>query len=160
MVKSHHGYLTCPSYAFVQLDKMRAPEELKARAQIGRPSIHREKADVWALGNMFYNVLTWKWVFQGITASEARINIMNGKLSVVPYQFTDSNDSSEQAMVKAIQMAWTYDPNYRPTARQIANYLKGHIDQTTGDVFWRVSVPPLPPNYRYTESDFARNLKM
>jgi len=132
---------------------MRAPEELKFREQ-GIALIHRDKADVWCLGNMLYNVLTKLWVYEGISRKAAKAKIMSGKQHSIPPKFANSTDPLDQAMIKAIQMAWTYDPYDRPSARQIANFLKEYLDQKEGDAYWRVSVPPLPPNYRYTDSEF------
>ena len=56
---------------------MRAPEELK----FGRYSnefINRDKADVWCLGDMMYNVLTKRWMFEGIPTKQAMVKIING----------------------------------------------------------------------------------
>lgn len=118
--------------------------------------IHRDKADVWIMGNILYYVLTKKWLFEGIPTREARQSLINGKLSRIPFQFLNSTNSADRAMVMAIQMAWVYDPHNRPTAREIANFLKKHLDNSTS---WRVDIPPLPRTHRYTDSDFYRNLK-
>ena len=142
----------------LKLNKMRAPEELKF-GQYGKQYIHRDKADVWCLGGMMYNVLTKQWMFEGISAKEAKVKILTGKRAPFPPEFANSADPSEQAMIKAIHMAWTYDPDDRPSAREIANYLKKHIDLSKRDANCRVSVPPLPPNYRYTDSDFMANFE-
>ena len=71
------------------------------------------------------------------------------------------------ALREAIQMAWMQDPQQRPSARQISNHLLKAIlaiqGTTTGDDptnivdMVRVVVPPLPPNHRYTDSDFNEN---
>lgn len=168
---------------------MRAPEELhfKYMANFNRKYIHRDKADVWALGNvsgtvsrtlvltfvdhpqsannvvifqMLYNTLTKKYVFEGITTAYARNKILKGRLARIPAAFEDSKEPSDQAMIQAIRMAWTFNPDDRPSARQITDYLRSHIADTTDDSFWRVSVPRLPSNYRYTESEFINDLNM
>jgi hypothetical protein len=107
------------------------------------------------MGNILYYVLTKKWLFESIPTRTARQMLIDGKLSTIPSQFINSTNSADLAMVKAIQMAWIYDPNNRPMAREIASFLKQHLDNT-----WRVDIDPLPPHHRYTDSDFYRNLKL
>jgi len=52
-------------------------------------------------------------------------------------------------------MAWTYDPDNQPTARQIADLLKAqNLTGHYGDEVFRVSLPPLQPDIRYTETDW------
>jgi len=147
------------------LDKMRAPEELIYKALSSeddkRPDlyIHRDKADVWALGNLLYNTLTKQWVYEGIPNKEARKKIKAGIYSDIPSEFLESKDPYDQAMVKAIQMAYTVNPDERPSAREIANYLKRKIGQSKRDPIWKITIPKLPADYSRTESDFANNLK-
>ena len=143
----------------VQLDKTRAPEELANGKQ---DYIHRDKADVWIMGNIMYYMLTKKWLFEGITDRDAKKMIVAGETSKIPPEILNSTDPADKAMVKAIQMAWVHDPNQRPTARHISNFLRGQLEALHGgkkDELWRVSVPPLPPNHRYTDSDFYNNLQ-
>jgi len=84
---------------------MRAPEELKF-GLYSNEHIDRDKADVWCLGNIMYNVLTKQWNFQGISNSQAKNDIIKGKLSSFPSKIANSRtDPLEQAMMKAIQMA-------------------------------------------------------
>jgi serine/threonine protein kinase len=139
--------------------KMRAPEEHNFNPLQGKSYIDREKTDVWALGNMIYNVLTNKWVFEGMTTGSALQRIMSAKHSKFPSGLITSKDDKVQAMLKAIEMAWTFDPKDRPTARQIAEYLKGHLNKSRGDDYWRVSIPPFPRNFRRTDSDFMASLQ-
>jgi hypothetical protein len=105
------------------------------------------------MGNILYYVLTKMWLFEGIPTKTAKQMLIDGKLSTIPSQFLNSTNSADLAMIKAIQMAWVYNPDNRPTAREIASFLKQHLDNT-----WRVDIDPLPPNHRYTDSDFYSNL--
>jgi hypothetical protein len=107
------------------------------------------------MGNILYYVLTKKWLFEGIPTKVARQMLIDGKLSTIPSHFLNSSNSADLAMTKAIQMAWVYNPDDRPTAREIASILKQHLNN-----IWRVDIPRLSPNHRYTDSDFYRNLKM
>lgn len=142
----------------LQVDKMRAPEELTFKTD-GYPNkyIHRDKADVWCLGNMLYSVLTKRWVFEGISTKEARAKITTGVQDYNTFEMVNRTDTFNRAMIEAIYMAWTYNPDERPTSRQIANFLKRHITEKKDDIPWRVSIPPLPPDYSYSDSDFRAN---
>jgi hypothetical protein len=79
-------------------------------------------------------------------------------------------------MKEAILMAWTHDLLERPSARDISNHLHAALQQvvksSTGDdntsrpvadirkeVVRVDGVPPLPPNHRFTESDFYKQQK-
>jgi hypothetical protein len=73
-----------------------------------------------------------------------------------------------EAMKKAILMAWTRDPLERPSAREISNHLHAALVQQEQqddpplirtrrqEQVVRVDIPPLPPNHRFTESDFYK----
>lgn len=119
-----------------------------------------DKADVWCLGDMMYNVLTKRWMYEGISSKQVKTNILSGKPISFPYKLKNTTDPLMRAMIKAIQMAWTYDPDDRPSAHEIADYLDAHTAKTDGGSYWRVySVPPLPPNYRHSDSDFMANFR-
>jgi hypothetical protein len=107
------------------------------------------------MGNILYYVLTNNWLFEGVSTKVAKEALINGELSKIPPQFLHSSNTSVQAMIKAIKMAWVYDPDARPTAREIANFLKQQLGNGT---VWRINIAPLPHNHRYTESDFLHNL--
>lgn len=140
------------------LDKMRAPEELLNRDGDGR--IHRNKVDVWQMGNVLYLVLTKKWWFEGMTTVRAREAIMGGNHSEIPPHFLNSSNLAVQTIIKAINMAWTFDPNDRPGAKEIATILKQALEKLNGSVDdeWRVAIAPLPKDRRYTDSDYYNNL--
>lgn len=77
---------------------------------------------------------------------------------------SDEEQAALEALEKAALMAWTRDPRKRPTARYLANYLLKVIleldeDAMGKDSIVRISVPPLPPNHRFTDSDFNANLE-
>jgi hypothetical protein len=144
------------------LDKTRSPESLEYRTN--DKLIHRDKSDVWMMGNVLYYVLVKKWCFEGISTKKARQLLMNGKHSVIPTKFLNSTDPADQAMVKAILMAWVYNPKERTSARQIANLLKEQLVNLTGirnddedDRLFRVSLPPLPDSFSDSSTDWDNN---
>lgn len=69
------------------------------------------------------------------------------------------------ALNKVVLMAWTKDPQKRPTARYLSDHLLEIIRQLDDDItaaaaeIIRISVPELPPDYRFTDSDFNANLE-
>ncbi len=116
------------------------------------------------MGNVLYYVLVKKWCFEGISTKKARQLLMNGKHSVIPTKFLNSTDPADQAMVKAILMAWVYNPRERTSARQIANLLKEQLVNLTGirnddedDRLFRVSLPPLPDSFSDSSTDWDNN---
>jgi hypothetical protein len=108
-----------------------------------------------------YYVLTKQWIFEGRLNREAIKLVLEGKRSEYPSHLQNSTDPADQAMMKAIEMAWTQDPRERPPAKEIAEYMRKQLIEINGsdDSPWRVAVPPLPPNYRYTTSDWYTNYK-
>jgi hypothetical protein len=72
--------------------------------------------------------------------------------------------AATDALEKAALMAWTHDPRERPTARYLAKQLLKVIleldeDAMDEDNIVRIWIPPLPPNHRFTDSDFNANLE-
>lgn len=144
---------------YVQLDKTRSPESLAYRSN--EKEIYREKSDVWMMGNVLFYVLTKKWCFEGLTDDEAEQLLLNGTHSEIPSDFLNSKHPADEAMVNAIEMAWTYNPDHRPPAKKIANMLERQLKTSAtdveGDGVWRVSLPPLPPDFRFTDTDMYEN---
>ena len=110
------------------------------------------------MGDVLYYVLTKKWVMEGWTNKEAVELLSESERSRIPPFIEKSKHPAHQAMIRALGMAWTQDPNERPPAREIAAYLEQELIAINGgksDAPWRVSARPLPPNY-----DFSAELPM
>jgi hypothetical protein len=108
-----------------------------------------------------YYVLTTHWLFEGDTQDVALNKIANHKRSLLPTKYLFSRDPAIRAIVVAIKDCWGQDPRGRPTSRKISNDLKrqlGRIEKVNDVDIVRVSVPPLPADFRYTDSDFAENM--
>jgi hypothetical protein len=92
------------------------------------------------------------------------VAIKKGQRNEIPIKFVNSTNPADQAMLKAIDMAWTLNPDDRPPAMEIARFMKKALEKLDGarkgDELWRVSIPPLPPNHRYTDSEFYANLML
>ena len=73
----------------------------------------------------------------------------------------NSSDPSDHAMIRGIAMAWTQDPDERPSARQIADFFYKELLERNGNNpnDYRISAPPLPPNYDFSTEDWYSNYK-
>jgi len=114
-----------------------------------------DKVDVWMMGDVLYYVLTKKWVMEGRTNKEAVKLLDQGKLSEIPSFIKNSKNREHQAMMHALGMAWTLDPDERPPAREIAAYLERELITMNGgksDAPWRAKARPLPPDYDFSAS--------
>lgn len=143
-----------------KLMKLRAPEEQFIGDDEDR-KVMMEKIDVYMMGNVMYYVLTKKWLFEEFTTDEATAQMVKGHRSTFPKDILESHDIAIQAIVKAIKICWTHEVEERPTARMVSNILKNALETILGTTdlgIVRVSVPPLPKQYRYTDSDFYVNL--
>ncbi|KAL7530750.1 hypothetical protein ACHAWF_003494 [Thalassiosira exigua] len=128
--------------------KQRAPEEFLNGKK--KHTIRRNQVDVWMLGDVMYYVLTKKWVMEGHTNKETLEWYKKGKHSTISTALLQSAHPAHKAMIKAVKMAWTFDPNLRPSARAISDVLEEaliSINKGKSDAPWRVQVRQLPDNY-------------
>ena len=96
----------------------RSPEEYSHQPQTAA-------VDVWALGSIIYHILTGKrvWKSQYIKRNAEKAMI-RGELPVIDDSIKNSSDPVNQALMKAFYMCYTYDPEKRPSAKQVARYLE------------------------------------
>ncbi len=79
----------------------------------------------------------------------------------MPPKYLNSNDPAIQAIIVVIRACWKQNPLKRPSSRQIADALSEElqrIEQTDKLGIVRVSLPPLPKKFRFTDSDFQEHL--
>lgn len=113
------------------------------------------------LGNVLYYLHSYHWLFEGMTNREAMRDNINGILNPIPDVLLNSTDGTVKALTRAITMCWRNDPQQRPSAREISNYLEDRL-RLAGvnvEVPVKVIMPPLPSDHRYTDSDFYSNLE-
>jgi len=142
------------------LMKLRAPEEQNMGYYEERVVL-LDKVDIFMMGNVMYYILTKKWLFEGEKTEDATLRMLKGGRSKFPDQFLKSDDPSIQAVIKAIEMCWTHEAEKRPAAREVSNLLRVALETILGTKILgvvRVSIPPLPKEYRYSDSDFYVNL--
>lgn len=91
---------------------------------------------------------------------DAKQLLMNGRHSFIPEIFVHSSHAADRAMVGAIEMAWVADPYERPSARQIANYLKSELAKLTNETgVYQVSVPEIPTDFVVDDHDWYENYR-
>lgn len=118
-----------------------------------------DKADVWMMGNLIYNILTDLYTFEIpnlLTWRDAGHELLAGRRSYLPPHITNSNDPSYIAIIKALDMCWTQAWEKRPSARHISNYLLLKLRIITGEKEpdLRVVLPKRDPDMSNTESDY------
>jgi len=90
---------------------------------------------VWALGSIFYKILTGHSVWRGTEEEEAQRLIAEGKLPQIPNEYRESEDPVDQVLLQAIQMCYVYEPRVRPKAGTVAAYLRQEAEKL--DVNWQ-----------------------
>mmetsp|Transcript_16300 Transcript_16300/g.24159 ORF Transcript_16300/g.24159 Transcript_16300/m.24159 type:complete len:467 (-) Transcript_16300:466-1866(-) len=108
--------------------KYRSPEEYKYIPETAA-------IDVWALGSIFYKILTGHSVWRGTEEEEAQRLIAEGKLPQIPNEYRESEDPVDQVLLQAIQMCYVYEPRVRPKAGTVAAYLRQEAEKL--DVNWQ-----------------------
>ena len=103
------------------IDKDRSPEEYAQRPRTSA-------IDIWALGSIFYHMLTGKKVWSekkgwsGLI--ESRKLTIEGNLPSIDGAILNSTDPVKQALKKALDMCYIYEPSERGTAKEVATYLE------------------------------------
>ena len=143
--------------------KIHAPEEYYGRS-IGNYNIDGEKADVYMLGNIMYNVLTNKWTFENYNRKEATKRMIKGFVPDIPSVILAKNETNVavNVLLKGIHMCWTSSVRRRPTARSVAQFLRSELAKILGKEqipsIIQVNVPPLEKDYSYSDRGFYKYL--
>ena len=102
--------------------KFRAPEEYQYVPETAA-------IDVWALGSIFFELLTGKDVWNGYSTRKAQKRIAKGETPPIPESIRNSTDPIDRVLLKAIDMCYVYKPEDRPKPWHVANYLKMEAKQ-------------------------------
>jgi len=100
----------------------RSPEEAKE-------DLLTEKVDVFSMGHIFYRLICghepWNKLEPNGKPSKETIHkkVIKGVLPFIPDKVVHTKNKEVSAIRDAMLRCYTYDPNDRPSAREIANYL-------------------------------------
>lgn len=97
--------------------QFRAPEEYKYIPETAA-------IDVWALGSIFFELVTGQEAWNGVSTEKAQERIAKGELPNIPEEFKTSTDPVDQVLLKAIDMCYVYEPKDRPKAGEVLEYMK------------------------------------
>ena len=140
--------------------KNRALEEFQAKTNYTDFTPFRpDTIDVWMMGNQIYTVMSDLWPYEkplNLNRTETWKKAINGERTELPKHIKNSHDPSYRAMIKALDMCWTYRWDRRPSARFITDYLMGKLRMITGEENpdLRVLLPERDPDQKNTESDY------
>ena len=93
-----------------------------------------EKIDIYALGNIYYRILTGKapWSRGHSLTNDDKIKVMFSKMSgnipALPEKILNSNNTADIALVQVMKDCFRFNPIDRPRAAQIVEYLRSVID--------------------------------
>lgn len=83
--------------------------------------------DVYALGSLFYYLLTGERAWEGYSDKKERKKtqgwIVGGKKPHISSKFYRSEDPIDKALLQAYDMSTVFDPKKRATAKEVADYL-------------------------------------
>lgn len=95
-----------------------------------------EKVDIYALGNLLFRFATnngpWRDMAQtpGAKFTDeqknqiAQFKINEGKMPNIPERILKMNDPYLNLLLEAMEWCYTYEPEFRPTAREVADFLE------------------------------------
>jgi len=133
----------CPFQSHFPNPQWRSPEEqvYSENESNSKPPVVTYKADIYGLGNVLYRLAIGSspWKQPGakkLTAEEkltvAQLKRTNGTLPHIPedailYNNTRKKDPAIDALLEAMYLAFRYDPDDRPSATLLAEFLKDNL---------------------------------
>jgi serine/threonine protein kinase len=133
----------CSFYSHFPNPQWKAPEEQVIYGSDGKreettPPIVNEKVDIYALGNVYYRIVTglnpWKRpeadrLFPEEKKEVARLKKYDGALPPIPMETLKriKSDPMLSTLLEAMRLCYRYNPNERPTAAELVHFLDGAI---------------------------------
>lgn len=135
--------------------KSRAPEDMAVSYYESGIPFDLAKADVFTLGTTLYMLLTRQWMWEGEAKKVSIERLIRGERPAFPNSIRESNDQALSAVAGAISACWKQDPEKRPTASEVANFLMQRLTALTaqdddaqgsfnGNAMIKVQIPPPP----------------
>ncbi|KAL7468541.1 hypothetical protein ACHAXS_008779 [Conticribra weissflogii] len=107
----------CPYTIGVNDAAFRSPEEYQYVPQTSA-------IDVWALGSIFFLILTGKEPWEDFDTKKAQQRIANGELPEFDKKILHNGDPANEVLKQAIDMCYVYNPKKRATAREVRTFLE------------------------------------
>jgi len=85
--------------------------------------------DVYALGSIFYQLLTGEEVWYDTDTKEAQQYITEGQIPKIDDELVNSEDPIDAALREAISMCYVYDPKGRASAAEVASFLESKLSE-------------------------------
>ena len=114
--------LPCGFHFGINPGKSRSPEEYNYQEET-------EKVDVYSLGNVFYTILTDEIPFDDVSDMQAVKDIKNGIRAKIPPRLLTSEDPVDIALRTVVEQTWRQEPQDRPRARTLADYLAKELEK-------------------------------
>jgi serine/threonine protein kinase len=102
----------------------RSPEEYKLTELT-------DKADVYSLGHVLYQILTTKQPFEGMGTIHIKAAVRNGSKPKIPLSYRRP-DTSDAALAVLVHLCYEVDPLKRPSAADLVRELTSLIRQEEG----------------------------
>ncbi|KAL9182744.1 hypothetical protein ACHAXT_004023 [Thalassiosira profunda] len=119
----------------------RSPEEANGSLRLN------EKVDVFSLGHIFFRLIClnepWHKLEEGYSKGDAirkgfvNEQVKKGVLPTIPTEVLKTKDAEVKVIREAMLACYTYDPEMRPSARTIANFLDRGIAELEKHSFLR-----------------------
>ncbi|KAL7543526.1 hypothetical protein ACHAXR_012816 [Thalassiosira sp. AJA248-18] len=119
----------------------RSPEEANESQQLS------EKVDIFSFGHILFRLIClhepWHKLEPGYTKGEeirkhyVNEQVKKGVLPFIPKEVMETKDAEVAVIRKAMLACYTYDPEKRPTARSIANFLDRGLEELSKHSFLR-----------------------
>ena len=89
-----------------------------------------EKADIYALGYVFYFLLTRKEIFPNLSTTELFQHVQSGGVPEIQDEaILNSTHPFDVAMRHAMNMCLIFEPEKRPSARQVVDFLQQELSR-------------------------------
>lgn len=103
--------------------KLRSPEEYTEP-----PGLLNEKMDVFALGNIFYGILTGLFPFYFSSHDEAEKRLVKGDRAYIDERWR-THSFAEKKLIDAIEKCWIHDPDERTDIFWVVRFLRDALDE-------------------------------
>jgi len=98
-----------------------APELLQGNKSTSKKQEANEKADVYSLGVVMWEILTGRLPFEGDSFVEVALQIANG--SRPPLEAITHEEGTVETLKDLMKKCWQSEPNQRPTMKEVVEEL-------------------------------------